>query len=67
MPAATYGSCCIWLLLYMTAGILYMTMSTNDADRLRHYTAGDSTFAGDYLWSLKQVLYVTGIYSSRHI
>ena len=34
-----------------------MNMSTNDADRPRHYTAGDSTFAGDYLWSLKQVLH----------
>ena len=51
----------------MTAAILHMNMSTNDADRPRHYTAGDSTFAGDYLWSLKQVLYMTGMYSSRHI
>jgi len=32
-----------------------LVVAAINAQRPRHYTAGDSSFRGDYLWSLKQV------------
>ncbi len=32
-----------------------LVVAAVNANRPRHYSAGDSSFRGDYLWSLKQV------------
>jgi len=33
-----------------------LVVAAINAQRPRHYTAGDSSFEGDYIYSLKQVL-----------
>jgi len=33
-----------------------LVVAAINAERPRHYTAGDSSFEGDYIYSLKQVL-----------